>query len=462
MSLVRDEQTGLNAGIKLHLEPRKSESSRSRNGARVYLADRCTEGRYNPRDYAHLHLLNRTLSFTVDLSAPVACGCNAAFYLGELYSNNEPGACDGDYYCDAASVCGVKCFEYDLMEANQQTFQSTFHLSTDHGGGVAWGLSKQAASSISARDYGPNGAVVSTAHPFRVHTFFQPDASGHQLSAVETTLQGHRGSISFRHDWERRESFFAAANRPIDVVGLTPVLSYWSSDKLGGWFDGSTCYLVSEKGEYSQDNCADAVTFSDIGLRPGHPGTAHRTPYTVPSPAPAPTSPRTRLAPPTVGTPPPKRSPPSSSSPTTPLSPAKDYDTKITTAPARGHMSESASPPLLPPAQLGTPPDTHDAPPATSPAPQTAASAQERYSSVLPASALQRQSSHTSLLPAGSEGVARGTDYVADCTIAVAVVVLLVLGVYYHARGVASCRLKHTSRREYHLRVPVEEQQHEL
>ena len=76
VSLVRDAQTGLNTGITLHLEPRKSNRTRSRNGARVYLANRCIEGTYSSRDYAHLHLLNRTLSFTVDLSVPVACGCS--------------------------------------------------------------------------------------------------------------------------------------------------------------------------------------------------------------------------------------------------------------------------------------------------------------------------------------------------------------------------------------------------
>lgn len=52
----------------------------SRNGARVYLADTCTEGNYDETTYASLMLLGRTLSLTVDLSA-ANCGCNAAWCI---------------------------------------------------------------------------------------------------------------------------------------------------------------------------------------------------------------------------------------------------------------------------------------------------------------------------------------------------------------------------------------------
>lgn len=53
------------------------------------------------------------------------CGCNAALYLVSMKYSWEKGQCD-DYYCDAVSVCGLKCAEIDLMEANAPRFQWIF------------------------------------------------------------------------------------------------------------------------------------------------------------------------------------------------------------------------------------------------------------------------------------------------------------------------------------------------
>ena len=68
----------------------------------------CSEGAYNHSEYAALQLLDKTLSFVVDLSA-AGCGCNAAFYLVSMAQNTQPGTCDNDYYCDANAVCDVRC-----------------------------------------------------------------------------------------------------------------------------------------------------------------------------------------------------------------------------------------------------------------------------------------------------------------------------------------------------------------
>ena len=106
--------------IQIPLLPRSSRALPSRNGARVYLANKCVEGDFTKTTFAAVPLLGRTLSITVDISA-AQCGCNAAWYLVNMAQNTQqPGTCGGDYYCDANVVCGVRCAEIDLMEVPDQ------------------------------------------------------------------------------------------------------------------------------------------------------------------------------------------------------------------------------------------------------------------------------------------------------------------------------------------------------
>ena len=99
----------------------------------------CAEGDYTRTRYASVPLLGRTLSLTVDISS-AECGCNAAWYLVSMAQNTaSPGMCDGDFYCDASNVCGVRCAEIDLMEANKHAFHAVLHTAAD-GNGVGNGL----------------------------------------------------------------------------------------------------------------------------------------------------------------------------------------------------------------------------------------------------------------------------------------------------------------------------------
>ena len=87
-----------------------------------------------------------------------------------MNQNTQPGTCDSDYYCDANNVCGVRCAEIDIMEANKHALHTTAHTPND-GSGSGTGLGG-GMSAFSKADYGPGGAKVDTSQPLTVHTYF--------------------------------------------------------------------------------------------------------------------------------------------------------------------------------------------------------------------------------------------------------------------------------------------------
>lgn len=273
--------------IQLALEPLTSSES-SRNGARAYLARSCTEGAYNHSAYAALALLGKTLSFTVDLSA-AGCGCNVAMYLVSMNQNSKPGTCDSDYYCDANNVCGVRCDEIDIIEANRHALHSTAHTPYD-GSGKGAGLGG-GWRSFTKKDFGPGGAKVDTLHPFRVHTSF--GGKGGVLSSIDVTLEGTSGSIQYTV----APSDYLRSVSPAVLAGMTPVFSYWSTVDMR-WLDSSYASdpyngqaadpcpwdVDGVKGYPTNDNqavCGDAASFSDFAITDAPP----------PGPAPSPPSP---------------------------------------------------------------------------------------------------------------------------------------------------------------------------
>eukprot|EP00913_Durusdinium_trenchii_P013599 g12769.t1 len=124
---------------------------------RTYFSDKCRAGSYSNNRYTKLRLLGKRIRWTTDL-ATAGCGCNAAFYLVSLAQNTEVSGCK-DYYCDANSVCGVRCTEIDLQEANKHAFHSVLHLAQDGsgeglgygGGGSGWSNSRD----WTKEEYGP-------------------------------------------------------------------------------------------------------------------------------------------------------------------------------------------------------------------------------------------------------------------------------------------------------------------
>ena len=266
-----------NGEIKLTLEPHTDKSKASRNGARAYLGTSCTEGAYNHSAYGAWPLLGKTMSFTVDLSA-AGCGCNAAMYLVSMNQNTQPGTCDSDYYCDANNVCGVRCAEIDVMEANKHALHTTAHTPND-GGGAGSGLGG-GMKSFSKSDYGPGGAKVDTTRPFTVSTYF--GVSNGALSSIEVTLQGESGGTV--HFTAGSSSYLGGLSSAA-LAGMTPVVSYWSASDMR-WLDsayypdpydgGSTdpcpwdaAGVSGYPSSDNQDTCGESISFSNFAITDG-------------------------------------------------------------------------------------------------------------------------------------------------------------------------------------------------
>lgn len=83
--------------------------------------------------YRHFNLLDRALSFTIDVSN-VGCGCNAAVYLVQMTEpdGDGPGYCDIQGY-DSEFDIVQPCLEIDLLEGNAKAVQATLHTGRGKG-----------------------------------------------------------------------------------------------------------------------------------------------------------------------------------------------------------------------------------------------------------------------------------------------------------------------------------------
>eukprot|EP00419_Tripos_fusus_P009065 CAMPEP_0172666736 /NCGR_PEP_ID=MMETSP1074-20121228/7992_1 /TAXON_ID=2916 /ORGANISM="Ceratium fusus, Strain PA161109" /LENGTH=505 /DNA_ID=CAMNT_0013483157 /DNA_START=57 /DNA_END=1571 /DNA_ORIENTATION=- len=227
------------------VEVLKGDAVVSHYGARSYWAEWCNEGTWQPQQYVKLQPLGKTLRFTADISG-TTCGCNAAFYLSAMPQNTKPGTCHGDYYCDVMSVCGVPCFELDLMEANQYAWRSTLHAVGDYmGKPMGYGGSEDSPVSRdwTSKEYSPGGKCIDTNKPFSVAISFPTDEQGN-LRAFELELSQQdkpctvKASIT-EYSWgwpPPRKNGWGELTKALQM-GMTPVMSYWSSPTML-WMDG--------------------------------------------------------------------------------------------------------------------------------------------------------------------------------------------------------------------------------
>mmetsp|Transcript_50037 Transcript_50037/g.126112 ORF Transcript_50037/g.126112 Transcript_50037/m.126112 type:complete len:445 (+) Transcript_50037:99-1433(+) len=252
---------------------------------RGYFGDSCSDN-YDSAGYLGLKLLGQQLSYTVNL-AGVGCGCNAALYLTPMQQNKDPSSC-GDYYCDAAKVCGVACAELDIQEANNRAWYSTLHTSTDPlGAGSGYGSRRH---DWNASVYGPGARCIDTSKPFDVTVAFPTDASG-QLSAMEVTLMQAGSTCPLA----LRIQGYGGMSELTEVLqqGVTPIISYWGVGETMLWMDGRGEDGKGPCEKEAAETCAASVSFSAFSVAP--------IPF-VAMPSPSPAYATAPTAPPTTNT----------------------------------------------------------------------------------------------------------------------------------------------------------------
>ena len=192
------------------------------------------EGWYRP------NVLNGWVSYDVDLSRQ-QCGCIGTFYQvrmpGKDWNGNYVKGGQNDYYCDANKVGGTFCPEFDIMEANRFSFQTTAHKCDAPS-------SKGYYSNCDGRGadlknfgwydgYGPGASNIDTAKKFNVKIDFTGPAP--TLHGYTITMTQDDKSIQFKG-----YSGYSQALSD-DMNGhMAYTFSNWGPQG-GEWLDGGRC-----------------------------------------------------------------------------------------------------------------------------------------------------------------------------------------------------------------------------
>jgi len=240
-------------------------------GSRSYFGAYCNAGAYDNKQYLALDLRGKTFVYTTDVSS-AGCGCNAAFYLTSMAQNEDPSDC-GDHYCDANNVCGRSCAEIDIQEGNRYAWHSTLHASADHGGlGRGYGgggLGWSGPRDWGAEEFGPGGKCVDTKLPFEVSVYFPVDDAG-SLKAMEITLTQHGKHCPL---WTSIGGYTRMAELDAAMAaGMTPIVSYWSSDEMV-WMDGKGADGQGPCEKETPDRCGEYAMFYNFSVTPAFPPT---------------------------------------------------------------------------------------------------------------------------------------------------------------------------------------------
>jgi len=238
---------------------------RPRLGSRTYLADACNGSTIPDKpQFLALQLLGKTLRYTTDISG-AGCGCNAKLYLAPLQQNTQRSKCH-DYYCDAKGLCGVKCAEIDVQEANQHAWHSTLHTAVDLPG-LAKGVGGSVSGPWNETDYGIGGRCIDTSKPFEVLVSFPIHSTNWKLAAVNVTLaqEGHDCALELWHDryGVHGKDGLAELSEVLEA-GVTPIISYWASDDLK-WLDSA-----GKCDPKAKSHCSSTIGFRGFSVEEIH------------------------------------------------------------------------------------------------------------------------------------------------------------------------------------------------
>jgi len=234
-------------------------------GSRAYFAHSCNPGVYDHKEYLAFNLLGKKMRYTTDMS-DLGCGCNAAFYLTNMFQNKLPSDCS-DFYCDANNVCGQSCAEIDIQEGNKFSWHSTLHGKRDHGG-TAKGVGGGGAGWNGPRDwrvseYGPGASCIDTTKPFQVEVKFPADAScllmGMEIKLSQVAISDCELDLAINNYDEMPEMSAALA------AGMTPIVSYWKSNDML-WMDGEGADGKGPCATDSPDDCGNKTKFSSFSV----------------------------------------------------------------------------------------------------------------------------------------------------------------------------------------------------
>lgn len=290
---------------------------------RAYFTRECQDG-FDPTIFKPFYLLNKTLSFTADVSK-IGCGCDAALYLVAMPAYTREGYPDptrcGDYYCDANNVCGVRCPEMDIMEANHAALAITPHrCDTPHGryynscdgGGCGINLRSRGVNTFGYDSF----FKIDTVYPFNVSVQFHAITTTRHgtaktaLTKIVTTIsqhtpqsqedqyqtpspytrrtqrmqdtqyyadyytdyytptqqqqhQHHMQSLTVIHDDSSCGRGYLESMTEAFVRGMVMTVSYWSDAKPSdmAWLDAPPCDITQHC------NLNGVVTFSNLSVR---------------------------------------------------------------------------------------------------------------------------------------------------------------------------------------------------
>nr|BAF57392.1 putative glycosyl hydrolase family7 [uncultured symbiotic protist of Neotermes koshunensis] len=227
-------------------------------GSRLYIVD--ADDKY----YQLFTFIGKEFTYTVDMSE-IPCGVNAALYTVEMpKAGKTPGGVEYGYgYCDANSVDGDSCAEFDIQEASSKAIVYTSHACSSQTSGCdtsGCGYNPYRDSN----DHAFWGTTINVNQPVTIVTQFI--GSGSSLTEVKRLyVQG--GKVT-----EAAKSLTAdgCCNNirnigPSFARGHVVVFSLWDSNGMS-WMDGGNAGPCTS---YNIDNVEKSspnlkVTWSNI------------------------------------------------------------------------------------------------------------------------------------------------------------------------------------------------------